>query len=110
MTPDKRTEAFISGMRTAMSRFERIFPNRDDYARSLDALYSKLEDEIHSLYLRVEHRDYAGMLLEAGDVIAYASMIANLAEERIFLGKKFKTGGKESNTSSSQPTNSASGG
>ena len=74
-----------SGLKVAHGRMFRKEHIKDKDTMQLMKVYGKLEDEVHSLYLRIDHGDYNGMIDEAGDVIAYASMIIDLAKHRKYL-------------------------
>ena len=82
MEPGEIIEILTTGIKSAHGRMFRKEHIKAKDTLQISKLYGILEDEVHSLYLRIEHGDYKGIIDEAGDVIAYASMIIELAEGR----------------------------
>jgi hypothetical protein len=81
MRMDRSIQVLTTGLKAA---HERMFSDRGlrrpEYPRSLQTMYSTLEDELFALFNAIQDKKYALIRKNAGDVIVTASKIVEYAE------------------------------
>jgi hypothetical protein len=81
MKTDRSIQILTAGLKAA---HERMFSDkglrRPEYPRSLQEMYSAMEDELFALFNAIQDRKYALAREDAADVIVTASQIIEYAE------------------------------
>jgi hypothetical protein len=81
MNMDRSTQILTAGLKAA---HERMFSDkglrRPEYPRSLQKMYSIIEDELYALFKAVQDKEYTQVRGDAADIIVTASKIIEYVE------------------------------
>jgi hypothetical protein len=81
MEMDRNIQVLVTGLKAAHERmFSATGLQRPEYTRSLQKMYSDMEDALYALYNAIEDKKYARVKECAADIIVGASQIIEYAE------------------------------
>jgi hypothetical protein len=89
MKMDRNIQILTTGLKAA---YERMFSDkglrRPEYPRSLQKMYSNIEDELYALFNAIQDRRYelvredaADIIVTAAKIIEYAELLAKVADK-----------------------------
>jgi hypothetical protein len=82
MNANRNIQVLTKGLQAAHRQlFRQDELRKGEYEHSLLSLYSKLEDALYTLYSAIQQGQRKRTVHSAGDVIALASMVAEVAGE-----------------------------